>query len=239
MTARATSPSTPSRRAWACTPLRSTYEEDGGLCGETATIDLTVFAVPTADFTLSDDDICSTETVTITYTGTAAAGATYAWDFAGGTAVPGTGAGPHQVTWTTAGTKTITLTVTENGCTGAQNDLTVDVAVPLATPVVTCDDAAATLGSVTFTWAAVAGAEGYLVTLDDGTMETVTATTYTISGLATATAAGLSVIAVSSGACGNSAAGSASCTSLPCPDITLTSPPRRRTSASTTRRLRP
>ncbi len=197
------------------------YEEDGGLCGETAGIDLTVFAVPTADFTVSDDDICSTETVTITYAGTATAGATYAWDFDGGTAVPGTGAGPHQVTWTTAGTKTITLTVTENGCTGAQNDLTVDVAVPLATPVVTCDDNAATLGSVTFSWTAIAGAEGYLVTLDDGTMETVTATTYTISGLATATAAGLSVIAVSSGACGNSAAGSASCTSLPCPDITL------------------
>ncbi len=55
-----------------------------------------------------------------TYTGAVYPGATYTWNFAGGLAVPGgTGVGPNTVKWTTTGLKTITLTVTDNGCTSA------------------------------------------------------------------------------------------------------------------------
>ncbi len=53
---------------------------------------------------------------TVTFTGTAPTGSTYTWNFGGGIAVPGTGAGPHAVKWTTSGWKKITLTVTYGGC---------------------------------------------------------------------------------------------------------------------------
>jgi hypothetical protein len=54
--------------------------------------------------------------VTATYTGTAPTGSTYTWSFGGGTATPGTGVGPHSVSWATVGTKTVTLTVDFGGC---------------------------------------------------------------------------------------------------------------------------
>src|SRR6202012_4677464 len=42
---------------------------------------------------------------------------TYTWDFNGGTIASGSGVGPYTVYWTSAGTKTITLTVTNSsGC---------------------------------------------------------------------------------------------------------------------------
>ncbi len=55
----------------------------------------------------------------VTYTGFARVNATYTWNFGlNGTATPGgTLQGPHDVTWTTAGNKTITLSVTQDGCT--------------------------------------------------------------------------------------------------------------------------
>jgi hypothetical protein len=59
---------------------------------------------------------------TVTFTGTAPTGSVFTWNFAGGIAVPGTGAGPHAVKWTTAGWKKITLTVTYNGCSSTYAD---------------------------------------------------------------------------------------------------------------------
>lgn len=53
----------------------------------------------------------------VTYTGFARANATYTWNFGGGVATPGgTNQGPHDVSWATAGNKTITLSVTQDGC---------------------------------------------------------------------------------------------------------------------------
>lgn len=53
---------------------------------------------------------CSTETVNITYTGAQSA-ETPVWDFAGGTILSGSGFGPYEVVWNTAGTKQVTLTL--------------------------------------------------------------------------------------------------------------------------------
>lgn len=58
---------------------------------------------------------CGTNPVTITYTGTQIPGATYNWNFDGGTA-SGTGAGPYNVSWNSAGIYNVTLSVSANGC---------------------------------------------------------------------------------------------------------------------------
>lgn len=44
--------------------------------------------------------------------------ATYSWNFSGGVAIPGDGAGPHSVSWASAGNYTVSVTVTDNGCSG-------------------------------------------------------------------------------------------------------------------------
>ncbi|MFN3405396.1 MAG: PKD domain-containing protein, partial [Cytophagaceae bacterium] len=71
-----------------------------------------------ANFTASPTTICRNETVTFTNTSTGVTtGATYSWNFGAG-ASPGTanGAGPHQVIYTTSGSKTVSLQIV-NGAT--------------------------------------------------------------------------------------------------------------------------
>lgn len=97
-----------------------TVTPSAGSCnGATFTVTVTVNPAPTSDFTLSSPN-CVGNTATVTYTGTGSSGATYAWGFTGGSGVPGSGQGPHQVTWTSPGSYDITLTVTENNCVSTQ-----------------------------------------------------------------------------------------------------------------------
>ncbi|NSW44549.1 MAG: hypothetical protein HPY79_01795, partial [Bacteroidales bacterium] len=98
-------------------------------CGQSATdvVDVIIIPNPTSDFTLNTP-ICAGEVVNIQYTGNASASATYNWNFNGATIINGgTGQGPHQITWNTAGTYTVSLTVTEGGCSSSptQHDVLV------------------------------------------------------------------------------------------------------------------
>lgn len=75
---------------------------------------------PTADFSLANA-VCLSSTTSIGYTGTAPnlPGVTYTWNF-GANATPATAntRGPHNVSWSTVSPppKTVSLSVTENGC---------------------------------------------------------------------------------------------------------------------------
>lgn len=59
---------------------------------------------------------------TFNFTGVAPTGSTYTWNFNGGTAIPGTGAGPQSVSWSAPGLKTITLSVNNDGCISTYTD---------------------------------------------------------------------------------------------------------------------
>ena len=88
---------------------------DNGCISNTTTVPVTIHAIPTASFTATAG-VCPGQNATITYTGTAGNN-TYAWSFDGGTVASGTGAGPYAVNWSSAGVKTIGLTVTSaQGC---------------------------------------------------------------------------------------------------------------------------
>ncbi len=91
------------------------------------TVNLTLYPPVTSTFRVSKSAICSVETDSVIYTGKNTAGATYTWNFDGGTVVSGSGQGPYIVQWNTGGTKNITLDVTENGCPGTQGTQTVIV----------------------------------------------------------------------------------------------------------------
>ena len=98
-------------------------------CNQTATdiVDVIIVPNPTSTF-IANTPICAGDIVTVTYTGNASPSATYNWNFGGATIISGgTGQGPHQITWNTAGNYTISLTVSEGGCnsTPSQQNITV------------------------------------------------------------------------------------------------------------------
>ena len=104
-----------------------TWTEVNGVCSDSASIDLTFDLVPTSTFSATDID-CYGDVSTVSYTGNASSSMNYTWDFAGGNVSPGTGQGPHTISWTTAGTYTVSLTVDNNGCTSPTT--TVDIIQP-------------------------------------------------------------------------------------------------------------
>jgi gliding motility-associated-like protein len=120
-------------------------------CVDDTTISVVVVAPPTSSFTVTGP-ICAGQTSTVIYTGTAPATGTYTWNFAGGTIVSGSGAGPYQIRWATSGTKSITLTVTSGGCTSPVTTRTVTVTpfptITLPSSTYSCQGANATLTPV-------------------------------------------------------------------------------------------
>lgn len=188
-----------------------------GVCTNETSAVLTVNEVPTADFTANGNS-CISGSTTVSYAGNATAGAGFTWDFGGGTATPGTGPGPHTVTWPSAGMKTITLFVVENGCTSDTASQTVQVDGLLPAPNINC---ATTTSSITFTWDDVAGNEGYTVTFPNGEAAVQNSpTSYTVNGLNPGDSVTLEVVALSTSACGNSSA-QQTCTAQDCPAVTL------------------
>ncbi len=85
-------------------------------CSSSINVTAVVNSAASATFTASSSVNTNTN-ATITYTGSDPSTSTYSWDFGGGTPSTGTGQGPFMVQWSTVGTKTITLTVTNSsGC---------------------------------------------------------------------------------------------------------------------------
>ena len=104
---------------------------DPVVTGYSDTLTVTFYTIPTSTFSALSSSLCGADTTTITYSGTATAGAAYTWNFDGGTTVSGSGQGPYESNWSSTGTKNLTLTVSENGCTSTQTTEIVNVyAIP-------------------------------------------------------------------------------------------------------------
>jgi len=85
-------------------------------CPSTITVTAVVNASPTSAFTATSS-VSIGANATITYSGTYSATSTYIWDFNGGTIASGSGVGPYTVNWSSAGSKTVSLTVANSsGC---------------------------------------------------------------------------------------------------------------------------
>ena len=188
-----------------------------GSCAHETSVTLNVYEIPQADFTATAN-VCVSDEATVTYNGTASVNATYNWDFAGGTAVPGTGAGPHTVNWPNGGAYSISLTVEENGCTSAAFTQDVTVEELLAQPEIQCNP---TTSTITFEWDDVPGNTGYEVNVisspsgNQGAAGTVP-NTYVFQGLEEGQSVTIEIVALGTGLCGNSS-NQVTCSAANCP----------------------
>ena len=92
------------------------WTEDNGLgCVSSDTVIIYFSYIPSAEFSI-DSIACFGDPTTVTYTGDGLPNANYIWNFGGGNATPGTGQGPHSVSFNTSGTYSISLQVQQWGC---------------------------------------------------------------------------------------------------------------------------
>ena len=153
---------------WASTGTKTislTVEENG--CSDIFTQTIEVFQTPTASFS-SPASLCIPGVATFTYTGTDGGTATYTWDFDGGTE-SSVGTEVYEVTWATTGTKTVSLTVEENGCSDVFTQTIEVFQTPTASfssPASLCLPGVATFsydgtdgGTATYTWDFDGGSE--------------------------------------------------------------------------------
>lgn len=103
-----------------------TLSVDENGCVAQSSLDLTVYPIPTSDFTVGNA-ACVETPINFNYTGTASPSANYNWSFTGSPVVNGSGSGPYIVTWNNPGSYQVSLTVTENGCTSPVTNLPADV----------------------------------------------------------------------------------------------------------------
>lgn len=103
------------------------YTDGNGCTSPSSNIQVTVNPVPTANISATPNAICLVNTTNISYAGSASASATYNWNFGGGNIISGNGQGPYNLNFNSAGNYTITLSVTELGCTSttASTNITV------------------------------------------------------------------------------------------------------------------
>lgn len=88
-----------------------------GSCSDSIAQTINVFETPIPSFTHDGPACEEDELVTFTYTGTTGTGWTYDWDFGGVASPPSSNAeNPSPVMYVGAGTKTVTLTVTNGAC---------------------------------------------------------------------------------------------------------------------------
>ncbi|MEM9527548.1 MAG: PKD domain-containing protein, partial [Bacteroidota bacterium] len=86
-----------------------------GLCEYAAELNMQINPIPSADFTLSDTEVCADFAVSLQLEDAPDLDASYNWDFAGASVVDN-GNQSYSLSWSAAGTYSVGLEVTRNGC---------------------------------------------------------------------------------------------------------------------------
>lgn len=113
-------------------PVPGTYTIQltvAGYCGpDVVSMNVVVLPIPVANFTALPLSICAGETISLNNTSTL--GGTYSWTFTNGTPASSAAYAPAPVTFNTAGSQTVTLTVNVLGCTATDNEVITVNAIP-------------------------------------------------------------------------------------------------------------
>lgn len=93
---------------------------------------LVIYPVPTADFITDKEQICGSDSLTVTYTGNATQNAQFYWSFDEGNIVSTGEEESYEIVWETPGEKNITLSVSENNCNSENMDISIPVYIPVS-----------------------------------------------------------------------------------------------------------
>lgn len=102
------------------------YVNQNGCLSALTTQQITIYPNVASDFAIPNN-ICIDDPNSVVYTGNATPSANYQWNWDGASANPGTGQGPHTITFPSAGVYNICLFVTENSCASVLTCQTVTV----------------------------------------------------------------------------------------------------------------
>jgi PKD repeat protein len=163
---------------------------------------------PVAGFTVSAPTVCTG--AALSFTNTSSNGITsYAWNFgAGATPATSTTYGPQSVSWSSTGSKTVSLTVTGPGGTNTftntvTNTVTVNAPPSAPTGTITGTTGVCNGSSATYSIAAITGATGYAWTLPAGASITSGANTNNVTVTFGTTSGNVSVAGTNGNGCGN------------------------------------
>jgi len=101
--------------AWGSYEFEWTEQNLAPTCADADRVIIEFYPMPNTTFTY-DVIACNGDNTVITYIGNMSSTATFTWDFDGATVASGSGIGPYDISWATAGTHSIALQVSENGC---------------------------------------------------------------------------------------------------------------------------
>lgn len=142
-------------------------EKNNGCVGSFDTLKAFVTVMEISSAFIADSAICIGNSAIVTYTGLFSDSASYTWDFDGGAVITGSGQGPYELEWTSAGTKNISLHLMgSNGCLSDTTLQQVIVEDSLQAPVILCSSLSQ--DSVVFAWDSVPNANSYEISLDSG-----------------------------------------------------------------------
>ncbi len=201
---------------------------DGTVCDAESTDQITIEVVgaPNSSFAANFNEVCiGSGNNGFTFDGSAGPDATYSWNFGiGATPSSGNTAGPFLVEWNTPGTKTVTLTVDDNGCIDTY-EYPVSVFSAIEAPVVECIATNQADETIEIQWNDVSNAVLYNVNVDGSTFNT-NDNTYTIPDIEPGVPVNISVSAVGPGNCSNSESNLIVCSIEPtdCEPITFSYP---------------
>jgi len=119
----------------------------------------------TPDFRM-DTSVCVDNVTVIDFFGTGINISDYTWDFDGGMIISGSGMGPYELNWNTAGDKTVSLFTTDtNGCPSNTVEKNISVKSPLSPTEVMCSS---TVDEIIFTWEIPLNVNGFQVNVLSG-----------------------------------------------------------------------
>ena len=170
---------------------------------------------PVASFT-SDNKICVSDQLLVTYTGTSTTGRVLTWDTDGAVKTDIT-ATTFNFKWATAGSYTVGLEVTLNGCKSDPFTKNITVEDLNVGPVISCQES---LDKIVFTWNSVPCASEYEVFINGVSKGKQTGLTYTASGLVEGEMVELQIKSTSTCECPIPTV-MTTCTAKACPTVVL------------------
>lgn len=188
------------------------------LCSESFGNTIQILQGPTASFMLDQMGYCVGDDISITFNGSATAGATFNWDL--GPLGTFTGPGPINIPAVVAGNFNVNLTVADNGCTSPIFTGVIQVDEPPFTDLVI--DCNATTTSVEFTWPDFPDVTFDVAILSGQTGSFTSSNSYLVDGLGQNEAVAIQVSANFQGIACSSASFQAFCTSISCPNYEVT-----------------